>query len=61
MITGIIILAVWILGIYPAYRLFVSKYKYTTFEKIWFSFFWPLIVLIYPIYYVCNKYVYSEE
>lgn len=61
MITGIIILAVWLLGIYPAYRLFVSKYKYTTFEKIWFSFFWPLIVLIYPIYYVCNKYVYSEE
>lgn len=61
MITLIIILAAWLLGIYPAYRLFVSKYKYTTFEKIWFSFFWPLIVLIYPIYYVCNKYVYSEE
>ena len=61
MITGIIILAVWILGICPAYYLFVNKFKYTIFEKIWFSFFWPLIVLIYPIYYVCNKYVYSEE
>jgi hypothetical protein len=56
MITLIIILAVWLLGIYPAYRLFVSKYKYTTFEKIWFSFFWPAVALLYPIHYIDAKY-----
>jgi hypothetical protein len=51
----IIILAVWIVGIFVAYNKFISKWERSKGEKIYFSIIWPLVAPLYLIHLIHNK------
>ena len=51
-----IILAIWVLGIFPAYKFFISKWNNTKFEKVWFSCIWPLLLPLYAVHYIHMKF-----
>lgn len=51
----LIVLVVWLAGIGIAYNKFISKWDNSTFEKIWFSIVWPLLIPLYLIHWVNNK------
>ena len=50
--TWLIILLVYIFGIAPVYIFFDKKTSYSKFNKIWFSAFWPAVIMSYFIYLV---------
>lgn len=52
LITLAIIL--YIAGIFAAFRL-LKKIFNTTFEKLWFSFLWPLVGILYGIHWLHMK------
>ena len=52
----------WIIGIiiylvitYFAYTKYISKWDKSKFEKIYFSFIWPIVLPLYGIHYVHNN------
>ena len=50
MTTALIIVAViWVVGAFVAYHV-ISKWGKSHFETIWFSIFWPVLILLYPIH-----------
>lgn len=52
----IILALVWLIGAVITFVLLRNSNN-STFNKIWFSFFWPCLVILYPIHYVYNKYI----
>lgn len=44
----IVIILIYLLGMVPTYLL-VAETQHTMFNKIWFTIFWPSVVLIYLI------------
>lgn len=51
----IIILVIWIIGMFVAYKKYISKWDNSMFEKIWFSILWPVLLPLYGIWYLHNK------
>jgi hypothetical protein len=45
----------WIVGAIVTFNLLDNKVK-GTFNRVWFSCFWPCLVVLYPIHYLYNKY-----
>jgi len=57
MIYWIIALVVWFVGIFVAYKLFMSKWEsQSKVEQIYFSIIWPLVAPLYLIHYIHNKF-----
>lgn len=53
----LVLLVLMALGIVPSYFLVFRKWnKCTKFEQIWFSLFWFVVMLLYPVHYIYNKY-----
>ena len=50
MIMWYIILAVWLIGIFVAYFCVINKWEKPTWEKVWLSVFWPLLIPLYIIH-----------
>lgn len=55
MIYGIIIGIIWFIGIFVSYFLVMKNWDNSTFEKIWFSVVWPVLIPLYGIHYLHNK------
>lgn len=56
MIYGIIAFIVWLVGAILTYSMMFENTKtQSTFNKVWFSIFWPGVILLYPIHYCYNK------
>ena len=51
----IIIAAIWIIGIPVAYFAFMKKWENPTWEKIYFSIIWPLLIPLYIIHFIHNR------
>lgn len=45
---------VWVIGALIAYFCVFAKSSKTMFEKIWFSIFWPLLLLLAIIHWIHN-------
>ena len=45
----LIILVIWLIGIIPAYKLYIKDWENPKGEKIYFSIMWPLIIPLYII------------
>lgn len=53
MIGWIIAAVVWLIGIFVAYKCVIKKWdNFSTFEKIWFSVFWPALVPLFIFHYI---------
>jgi hypothetical protein len=50
----VIILAVWLVGVFISYNKYIKNWDNKEYEKIIFSLIWPLILPLYGIYYL-NK------
>ena len=50
----IIVAIVWILGAILSYRV-IEKWGKSTFETIWYSFFWPVLIPLYLIHKIHNS------
>lgn len=56
-----ILLFVYVVGIIISYFAYWNKKENKSeFEKIWFSFFWPCVIIWYPVHYFYNKYKKDE-
>ena len=51
----IILLVIWIVGIFVSYNKYISKWDKSKVEKIYFSIIWPLVLPLYGIHYYHNK------
>ena len=49
-----ILLIVWVVGAFVAYYKFISKWNNSHFEKVWFSIFWPLTLILNVIHRIHN-------
>lgn len=52
---GIVLLMVYVLGIIPTYLFFDKKTTQSKFNKVWFSIFWPAVVVISAILKLIKK------
>lgn len=50
----IIVAIVWILGAILSYRV-IEKWGKSTFETVWYSFFWPVMIPLYMIHVWHNR------
>ena len=50
----LILLAIWVLGMIPAYNK-IKEWEKGTFETRWYTIFWPVLILLYPIHKVHNS------
>lgn len=52
----LIILAIWIIGIFIAYNKFMKYWdSQSKFERVYFAIIWPLVLPLYVIHYLHNK------
>lgn len=51
----IIVAIIWLIGIVLSYKLFISKWDNSKFEKVWFSIVWPCLIPLYFIHWLYNK------
>jgi hypothetical protein len=49
------IINIYIVGIFITYE-FIEDWNKTKFEKIWFSIVWPILVPLYIIHWLYNKF-----
>lgn len=49
-----IVLIVWLVGAFVAYYKFMKKLPNSQFEKVWFSIFWPLTLLLDIVHFIHN-------
>ena len=57
-VAAIIFIILYVVGVVPTYMLYDKYTNQTTFNKIWFSIFWPasaIVLLITSIVYVAKK------
>lgn len=52
----ILSLILWLIGAVVTFVLLRNSNN-STFDKMWFSCFWPCLVVLYPIHFVYNKYI----
>ena len=52
--VGIVAAVIWIIGFIPAYKK-IKKWGKSTFETIWYTIFWPVLILLYLIHKVHNS------
>lgn len=49
------IVFVWLIGIAVSYLLYLKKQDMTDFDKVWLALFWPLLLPLYVIHVINNK------
>ena len=51
----ILVILLYLFGMVPTYCLFEEATKQSTFNKVWFTIFWPAVSMIYPIILLMKK------
>ena len=52
--VGIVAAVIWIIGFIPAYKK-IKKWGKSTFEAVWYTIFWPVLIPLYLIHKVHNS------